>query len=185
MQTWADTLLSQFASSPRIIALIQSFNDAMDPSADIANFQTYIWNVNSAVGNGLDIWGRIVGISRTIATASGPMTLSDTDFRTLILARAAANIGGVSSQALNALLTQIFASSGSVSVQDNLDMTITYLFTFPPTEGQQAIIENSGVLPRPAGVQVNYTFPSQPGAVFGFDSGNTYVAGFDIGSWAA
>lgn len=184
MQNWSETLLNQFAGSPTITALIQSFNDAVDPSANIAAFQQYIWNVNSAVGYGLDVWGNIVNVPRTIASASGPLTLSDTDYRTLILAKAAANIGNCTTQTLNRLLSSIFATSGSVSVQDNLDMTITYVFTFPPTSGQQAIIENSGVLPRPAGVQVNVSFPSQPGAVFGFDSENSYVAGFDVGSWS-
>lgn len=185
MQNWDETLLSQFASSPRILALIDTFNQAVDPTQDIANFQQYIWNVNTAVGNGLDIWGRIVGVSRTIQGSSGTITLADADFRTLILVKAAANIGNATVPTLNALLSQIFAPYGLVYVQDNLDMTLTYVFNFPPTTAQQAIVENSGVLPRPAGVEVNYSWPSVSGPIFGFDSNNSYVAGFDVGSWAA
>ena len=158
MQNWDQTLLSQYANSPIINALISSFNAAVDPTADLTNFQNYIWNVNSAVGGGLDIWGAIVGVSRNIPNYTE--TLSDEDYRTLILAKAAANIGNVTAQTLNALLSQIF-SNNIVYVQDNLNMTITYVFAFGLTASQIAIVENSGVLPRPAGVEVILSIPGQ------------------------
>ena len=183
MNNWSETLLSQFAGSPIITSLIESFNDAMDPAADIAAFQKYIWNVNSAVGGGLDIWGKIVGVSRTVPS-SPPVTLGDADFRTLILVKAAANIGNVTVPTLNRLLSQIFAFYGVVYVQENLDMTLTYVFNFAPTTAQIAIVENSGVMPRPAGVQVTITWPSMPTPFFGFDSTGPYIEGFDAGYWA-
>lgn len=183
MQNWAETLLSQFAASPTLTALIESFNDAMDPASDIASFQQYIWNVRTAVGNGLDIWGKIVNVERTLATASGPITLKDPDYQTLILAKAAGNIGNSTVQTMNRLLTSIFAASGPVYVQDNLDMTITYVIGFRPTDAQLAMAESADVMPRPAGVQVNVTFPSVSGPIFGFDSENSYISGFDVGSW--
>jgi hypothetical protein len=37
-------------------------------------------------------------------------------------------------------------------------MTLTYVFLFEPTPAQQAIVQYSGVMPQPAGVQVNYLF---------------------------
>lgn len=185
MNNWADTLISRFAGSPIINSLLSSFNAAVDPSNDIQSFLTLIWNVNTAVGNGLDIWGRIVGVSRVIP-GSPSITLLDPDFKILILAKAAANIGNVTAQTLNKLLRLIFAAQGRLAyVQDNLNMTLTYVFGFPPTTAQQAIVENSGVLPRPAGVQVNFVWPTVSGPIFGFDSNNSYVAGFDTGNWSA
>lgn len=185
MNNWQQTLISRFAGSPIINALISSFNAAMDPAVNIEAFQQYIWNVNTAVGYGLDVWGTIVGVPRVIP-GSPSITLLDPDYRTLILAKAAANIGNVTSQSLNKLLRLIFAAQGGLAyVQDNLNMTMTYVFGFPPTTAQQAIVENSGVLPRPAGVLVNFVWPSVSGPIFGFDSNNSYVAGFDTGSWSA
>ena len=154
MDNWSQTLLSRYADKPILCALISSFNAAMDPGADIAAFQEYIWNVNTAVGYGLDVWGTIVGVSRVIPSTP-PLTLDDDDFRTLILVKAAANIGNVTIPTLNALLSEIFADSGQVFVQDNLNMTLTYVFLFQPSQAQLAIVQNSGVLPRPAGVLVN------------------------------
>lgn len=185
MQNWSATLLSQYANSPTISSLIGSFNAALDPSANIAAFLQYIWNVNSAVGNGLDIWGRIVGVSRNIQGLVGQITLLDPDFMTLILVKSAANIGNVTVPTLNSLLSTIFSGYGDVYVQDNLNMTLTYVFSFPPTSAQQAIVEYSGVMPRPAGVEVTYQWPTVPGPLFGFDSENSYVSGFDVGSWAS
>jgi hypothetical protein len=155
VQNWSQTLLSRFADRPAIVGLIASFNAAMDPAGQIQNFYDYIWNVNTAVGNGLDIWGKIVGVSRTIPSPV-PVTLADVDYRTLILAKAAANIGNVTVPALNKLLLAIFGGSGLVYVQDNLDMTLSYVFLFQPTPAQQAIVQYSDAIPRPAGVLVNY-----------------------------
>lgn len=183
MNNFGQTLLSRFSGSPIIVALISSFDAAMDPSADIAAFLKYIWDVRSAVGNGLNIWGKIVGIPRTIPS-SPPITLGDFDYQTLILVKAAANIGNVTIPTLNRLLTQIFAANGIVFVQDNLNMTLTYVFSFAPTTAQIAIIQDSGAMPRPAGVGVFFSYPSMPNPQFGFDSDGPFVEGWDLGFWS-
>ncbi len=155
MQTWSQTLLSRFAGSPVLVSLIASFNAAMDPVGQIENFYKYVFNVRTAVGNGLNIWGKIVGVSRVVPSPV-PVTLDDADYQTLILAKAAANIGNVTIPTLNKLLQAVFGGSGLVYVQDNLDMTLSYVFLFQPSAAQQAIIQYSGVIPRPAGVLANY-----------------------------
>ena len=155
MKNWSQTLLSRYAWRPILVALISSFDAAMDPSANIAAFLQYIWNVRTAVGYGLQVWGAIVGVSNVISTPSGSITLDDTDYQTLILVKAAANIGNVTIPTLNRLLRAIFSGSGLLYVQDNLDMTMSYVFLFQPTAAQSAIINYSGVMPRPAGVEIN------------------------------
>lgn len=184
MNNWSETLISRFAGSPLIVSLISSFDAAIDPAADIASFLQYIWNVRTAVGYGLNVWGAIVGVSRVVPS-SPPITLTDYDYQTLILVKAAANIGNVTVPTLNRLLSQIFSNYGLVYVQENLNMTLTFVFNFLPTNAQQAIVEDSGVLPRPAGVQIDYSWPAVSGPLFGFDSNNSFIAGFDTGSWAA
>ena len=67
MQNYQTTLLSQYANSPTITDIIESFNDAIDPSTDIQNLYNNIWNINTAVGQGLDILGAIVGVSRNLS----------------------------------------------------------------------------------------------------------------------
>lgn len=66
MDDYKATILSQYANSPTITALIDRFNDWIDPTADIDNFYTVVWNVETAIGFGLDIWGRIVDVPRNL-----------------------------------------------------------------------------------------------------------------------
>ena len=198
MINWDETLLSQYVDSPTLVGLLQSFNDAVDPTINIASFYSNIWNVATAVGNGLDIWGQIVGVSRylqvsasnylgfeeayTVPTAStGPQpfgqapfgsgtaltttfALADAQYRRLILVKAAANISNLSIPSINALLQAEFSTSdginpyGSAYVINSGSMSFQYHLTFVPSAVQIAIINNSGVFPRPAGVSVSLTY---------------------------
>ena len=116
---WA-TIISQYANSPILTSIIESFFDAMDQTKNIDAYFDDIWNLDTAQGYGLDCWGRIVGVTRIVQVpgtitylgfeesgtsgvfgagvffAGSPLTtnfiLSDAGFRTLILAKALANI---------------------------------------------------------------------------------------------
>lgn len=61
-----ETIISQYDNSPTLKALIAGFNKCVDPRADLDMFYDYVWNVMTAQGFGLDIWGRIVNVSREI-----------------------------------------------------------------------------------------------------------------------
>jgi hypothetical protein len=70
MQNWEDTLASQYANSPALLAIIEGMNDSIDQTARINDFVRLVWNVDTAQGYGLDVWGRIVGISRYLSIPS-------------------------------------------------------------------------------------------------------------------
>lgn len=72
MDKFRDTLLSQYANSPTITGLIRSFNEWIDPEADLESFYDIVWNVDRAQGFGLDIWGRIVNVSRELKITTPP-----------------------------------------------------------------------------------------------------------------
>lgn len=175
--------------------MLQSFNDAVDPTTDLALFYANIWNVATAVGNGLDIWGQIVGVSRYLqipstsyfgykeahsaptdsqpfdqapyfngTQATNTFALSDTQYRQLIMVKAAANISNLSVPSINALLRAEFGTNngtdpyGPAYVIDNQNMSFQYYLAFTPNQAQIAIIQNSGVFPRPAGVQTTLNY---------------------------
>jgi len=177
---WQETIISQYANSAILVQLIADFDEYLDQTQNMDAFYDLIWNVDTAQGYGLDVWGRIVGVSRTlqIATAeylgfaqqdptvgsfgsgvffSGqPATqnfnLTDNAFRTLIFAKALANISDGSIPAINQLLLNLFPGRGNCFVVDNANMSMVYTFDFILTPVETAIIENSGVLPQPTGV---------------------------------
>jgi len=176
------TIISQYANSPTIVQLVQNMNDYIDPRADIDNFYDFVWNVDTAQGFGLDIWGRIVDVGRAVQIPGGyPYILEDYDYRKLILAKAMANISVTTSAALNQILTNYFSERGKCYVLDTGSMTMTYRFEFSLTTIEYAIVQYSGILPSPAGVLVNYVFGTAP--FFGWDAENSSIAGWDAGHW--
>jgi hypothetical protein len=193
MQNVAQTVVSQYANSPVLNALISSFNDWIDPSANIDLFYRMSLDLDTAQGQGLDRWGRIVGVGRVLkipvgryfgfraktnlsmdpfnvspfyageATTSN-YPLSDTGYRTLIYAKALANISDGSIGSINAILLMLFPGRGNCYVQDGLNMTMTYVFDFALSLVEQAIVVQSGVLPRPVGVSANVTQMTSAGS---------------------
>jgi hypothetical protein len=180
-----DTIIAQYANSTRLTSILTSYADAMDMTENFDNFYDFIWNVDTAQGVGLDIWGRIVGVSRTLGISPGTffgfqeadswtgfgqgifysgaggitnnIVLDDPSFRLLILAKAASNICDGSIPAVNAILLALFPGRGDCYVRDNLNMTQTFVFTFPLTEVQIAIVQAVG--PTTVGVSANIQVP--------------------------
>lgn len=187
MQNVQLTYLSQYANSPTMVSLLEAMNAYLDPAANIDAFYNLVWNVDTAQGYGLDVWGRIVGVQRVLdvqasevfgfeeadpgastfnegvfysgGPTSGNLALSDTAFRQLILAKAAANICDGSIPAINRVLMLLFPGRGDCYVTDGNDMTMTYTFTFILTAVERAIVLLSGALPRPAGVSATVVEP--------------------------
>ena len=185
MIDWQQTVLTEYLKDPVMASIFESWNESIDPSAYYDEFYDSIWNVDTAVGYGLDLWGRIVGVGRVLqlgdqkyfgfaeATTlsadpynqspfySGqPLTsnyaLTDAGFRTLIYAKALANISDNSVPSVNRILMTLFAGRGNAWVADNGGMQITYTFSFLLTPVESAIVTQSGVLPKGTGVKVLY-----------------------------
>ncbi len=56
---------------------------------------------------------------------------------------------------INRILADIFAAYGPVYIQDNLDMTITYVFNYNLSNRLKYFFIKYDALPRPAGVKLN------------------------------
>lgn len=69
------TIVSQYGNSPTLAQLIRNLNEYIDPSVNIQAFYDSVWNVDTAVGFGLDIWGKIVGVSRLLKIPTNAKTL--------------------------------------------------------------------------------------------------------------
>jgi Protein of unknown function (DUF2612) len=184
---WQATLESQYANSPTIVQLLTNMNQYVDPTNNINAFFNMVWNIDTAVGYGLDVWGRIVGVGRVLKIATvdyfgfeGPSgasglpwnqgifyrgqaltsnyALLDGPYRVLILAKALFNICNGTIQAINQILINLFGANGALPVPGNSyvtdgeDMTMTYTFGGALDPVQAAIVFQSGVLPKPAGV---------------------------------
>jgi hypothetical protein len=176
---WA-TVISQYANSPVLMQLISNWNDYVDQTANLDLFFDNVFNIATAQGHGLDVWGRILNVVRTLQIAvsrnfgfvegapsadpfnvspfyiGDPLTtnfnLSDDAYRTLLYAKALANISDGSIKSINQLLLNLFPHRGNCYVTDGQNMTMTYTFRFVLTPVEAAIVSQSGVLPKPTGV---------------------------------
>lgn len=201
------TIISQYANSPTLVQLIQNMNQYLDPMDNFQQFFDMIWNVDTAQGLGLDIWGRIVGVGRQLQipdtnhqfrfleedggtpfgsfpfrvdgpTSSNTYTLSDASYRTLIMVKALSNISSTTGPAMNQILNNLFAGRGRCYVNDTGHMRFRYMFEFLITPLEYAIITQSNAMIRPAGV--GYELLSTTLPCFGFsEAGPESSAPFD------
>lgn len=200
MQNTTVTLESQFANSPVMLQLVDFMNQWIDPRVNLTNFYNNIWNISTATGYGLDVWGRILGVTRALQIpATGPFfgfdqsgsmypfgsgvflltngetttqLLPDSTFRTLLYTKALANITRTVIPALNQLVTNLFAGRGRCYCTDLGNMQMTYTFEFVLLAVELAILQQSGVLPNPTGVSVTIAQVPVSSGVFGFDGSN-------------
>lgn len=187
MENYTDTILSQYANSPAITQLIDEFNQWLDPGSDLDAFYNMVWNVETAQGFGLDIWGAIVNIPRQITIPEQPLylgfeeaepgshpfdqepfysgsagtssvyLLGDDAYRVLIMTKALANISSFTAPGVNALLRYLFAGRGSCYVLELSPMQIEYVFNFSLKSWEAAVLQQPALMPRPAGVGVTIT----------------------------
>lgn len=219
--------MKQYAASPVIQKLIED-RDSYFSTPWQDQFYDMIWNVDTAQGIGLDIWGRIVVIGRNVQIdttdptfgyyeawagsgsppsvpgpviinslafvmidptpagtddritpfddapfyeiqSTGTVTLSDSAYRQLILAKALANISDCSIPSLNKALRYLFSGSETrrcYVTTSNL-MDISFVFEFPLTPVEKTLAIHAGVIPRPAGVKLSIV-QADPSGTFGF-----------------
>lgn len=171
--------MKQYAASPVINRLI-SDRESYFPATWQEDFYNVVWNVDTAQGIGLDIWGRIVVIGRNIEvpapdyfgfntspqswspfgqdsfytgpTATQTVTLADPAYRVLILAKALSNIASTDSRSINRVLQQLFPGRGRAWVNDLGSMSMRFVFEFALEPWEKSVLVGGGVLPRPAAV---------------------------------
>lgn len=72
MTDYGKTVMRQFASSPILMGLLDKFDQWVDPAKFQADFLLHVWDIQTATGFGLDIWGRILGRTRYLQVEQTP-----------------------------------------------------------------------------------------------------------------
>jgi len=167
--------------------------------SDLQGFYDNFYNINTATGVWLDIWGVIVGVDRYLqvpsdnvffgfqegdalpfndgifysgTTTTDTFALSDDVFRRVLIAKAMANIAACDAFSLNTILTYFFQDRGKCYVTQPANMTMNYIFEFYLTAWEKALFTQHKVFPRPAGVLVNAI--ELPSELWGFNEAFGY-----------
>jgi hypothetical protein len=181
-----NAILRQYSNSPSINYLIDGFNLAIDPTPLYAAFYDVMWNVDTAQGEGLDNWGRIVGVPRFLEIIEeqsffgfdlSPDPQDFTPFNDAPFYSASNELAGykVSDPVYRQMIkAKAYANIGQTNVWslnrflalmfsgrrayvvDNADMSLTYKFEFALTSIELSIVTTTTLLPRPTGAVLYY-----------------------------
>ena len=169
----SEAIQSQYSASKTMLELMASFQGQLEISGEVDLFHEKIFNIYTAEGPGLDNWGRIIGVARTIEDGKVSITLDDEHYRLLLLYKALANISRSDLATLNGLLHQLinlgignFPRLAYVIEVDT--MVIRWVFEDWLTDIEKAIFKTAGTLARGAGVGWEL-YAVNPEQVFGFD----------------
>jgi hypothetical protein len=206
-------LTSEHSSKPKFSAMVAAVAQCFADQINVMQSIPAAFDLDQAIGVQLDAVGLWVGIRRQVKTplnvyfsldttglgfdqgnwqgpfdpSTGLTSLDDTTFRTLIRAKIAANSWDGTIPAAASAYANLFAGSGSlIFIQDNSDMTMTVGVSGAiPSALLRALFSGNYLPLRPEGVLANYVVPSVNNtALFGMDVQNSYIQGFDAGSWA-
>lgn len=173
------TIMSQYANSPRLMYIIDSLFDAIDPSRFAQDFFDVAMNLDTAQGIGLDIWGRIVGVSRAVSYpnpegeyfgfkdgfypfgdrpfysnsgGNSAWELADDAYRQMIMIKAFSNIIYATAPNINKLMKMIFRGKGYYQIIG--DMQANYVFEYTLSPFERFLLTETTLIPRPCGVFV-------------------------------
>jgi hypothetical protein len=178
------TVISQYGNSPTLLSMIKTMSDSIDCSQDIEKILSYIWDVDTAQGFGLDILGVIVGIGRVLNVQPAGTYLgfnegqsfAGQDYNTFdhgVFYNGPEDGSYVLSDQAYRTLIKVKALSNisdgtpysynrllsllfdqKVYCRETAPMHMEYVFSEPLEPYQVAILSSPNIIPRPAGVAV-------------------------------
>lgn len=190
-------LLSQYSASPTISKILKDFRTEIDAQPAKELFIKKIMDIDTAEGVGLDVWGNILNIGRTVTFQDGTKTtLDDTHYRKLLMYKALANITDASLATLNRMMPLLFDGVIPRAFNRNVPATLNGMkFNTAPmhvvwvldgdmSELDLAIFAYAGTLSLGAGV--GWSVVNIQDGIFGFDGSelNPFNQGTFINSGA-
>lgn len=204
----------QNAAQPNFIAAVSAALQPLIDTQSALSGMLPGFDLDTAVGASLDVVGEWVGLSRRLATpvvgvyfafddalygfdagvwlgpgnsATGLTQLDDETYRLLLRLKIAANNWDGTLGGAQGIMNALSSANTYVFLQDNFDMSLTIgLSGVIPSALFVAILKQANAWLRPAAVKlagVNVTSVSG-GTVFGFDTNNVFIKGFDSGVWS-
>jgi len=177
--------LSQYANSVKYMALFDNLSNLFNNAKTIGDWYNVVYNLKTASGYGLDIWGVILNQGRQFSYEEngsivniflgGEQTIDgitysadymEDMYRMVLFLKALVYITNCTLASLNNLLQFYFADKGRVYVINYGTMEIRYVFEFYVSKLEKAIF-TTDVLPKPTGVLANFEYIPL-GEYFGF-----------------
>lgn len=169
-------MISQYANSPKFIALVSGLRNIFSNAKTLGDWFNVVFNLKTATGFGLDIWGEILNQGRlfyyvnpdsgntesvylkgaqTVDGVSYTSNQIEELYRSVLFLKAMSNITNSTLASLNQMLQFYFANRGRVYVIEPDVMHIRYVFEFYVSKLEKAIF-TSNIMPKPTGVKTYF-----------------------------
>jgi len=184
-------MLSQYANSPKYVSLYNGLTELFNNAQTIEDWYNVVFNLKTAEGFGLDIWGKILNQGRQFSYNDNGTTVNvylggeqtiggitysaeymESMYRTVLFLKALSNVTNCTIASMNNLLQFFYNRRGGVYVLEYNPMEIRYVFEFYVSDLEKAIFTTE-VMPRPTGVGISFEF-LELGEFFGF-----FVGGYN------
>lgn len=163
---YANLLILQYRGQPDAYATIQTLVDPVIMDQLPIDVQE-AFSVDSAIGVQLDVLGKYIGVSRNGYDFSGPVTLDDDDYRTILKIKIIQNSSQSDLSTIQSLLNTYFPDE--LFVVDYQDMTMDYVYFGNSTVAEFFV--TAGLLPKPMGVHLRGLItPINTDFYFGFQT---------------
>lgn len=206
-------ITSEHKGKPKFTAMVEAVAGCFADSNNVFRAIPPSFDLDTAVGDQLDVIGLWVGVSRLVTipfavyfsfdtvglgfdegsikgpfdSSEGVTSLDDSTYRTLIGAKIGANNWDGTLPSWQSVMNQVFFGTGSyVFAVDNQDMSMdVYVAGSRPSAILVSLLKNGHLPLKPSGVRINgYTAASVVDSpMFGFDIQNQYIAGFETGAF--
>lgn len=206
-------ITSEHRPAPRFIGMAEMLAAPLVDLMNALGGMPAQFDLDSAVGDQLDIVGEWIGLSRNVSTPlsgiyfsfdvdglgfdqgtwkgpfdpdTGLVALDDATYLMTLRAKIAANHWDGTPDAAADILDALAPPGTLIFLEDHCDMSITIsLAGMQPSALYLALLKQGLLSLKPEGVRVSYQITSvQDAPLFGFDIQNQYVGGFDRGAWS-
>ena len=211
MSEYTNLITTEHANSAKFILSVAASTDPfVDIQALLSDFGVD-FDLDTAIGDQLDIIGKWVGVSRQVNTpltgvyfefdtagvgwdegywkrqfdpSQGLISLLDEAYRLLLRATISLNYWDGTTQGAGVAIAILFPNN-FIYIQDNMNMTMTVAVGGPTLDVVSAALLLGGYLAlKPCTVRIDYVFSSLPPApIFGFDVNNSFIGGWESGAW--
>jgi len=174
---------SEYQNSPKFLAWLTGYLNHAADTTDLLDSMDADFDIDNAVGVQLDTIGVILGLSRTVnfdPTDGSSAKLNDTYYRIILKARVLINQWDGQTASLISEWKVLFPDI-DIIIFDNQDMTFNVTIVGTVSQLLKDLFLNGYIIPKPQGVNINYTFGSYVFFGYGFD--NDYISGYGRGIW--
>nr|DAF78226.1 MAG TPA: Protein of unknown function (DUF2612) [Caudoviricetes sp.] len=163
-----DAIQSQYAHAKRIRGVAEKIRQEIDATQDMVDLHGMVADMQTAQGVYLDWWGQRVGVDRLLKVNGEWYRFDDDYFRFLLMYRAVCNVSDSTCATMNRMLSRL--TDTKVFAVDYQNMQVQSIVVVGSISDLQAtVLQEYGLLNRPAGVLTNFLIIYPDEKIFGFE----------------